>query len=89
LVGPRSWSSLAAPIKEPWKHNGCEGAGDCIKIHSATKISILSSYWDSPEEENRRLEKLHRLYSNPEPMSILSTQADECWETFKSALLNN
>jgi hypothetical protein len=30
-----------------------------VKIHSAIKIPILFLYWDSPEEENRRLEKLH------------------------------
>jgi hypothetical protein len=42
----------------------------------ATVISILSSYWDSPEGENRQLEKLHCLYPNPEPMLILPTKAD-------------
>jgi len=30
-----------------------------VKIHSATKMRILFLYWDSPEEENRQLEKLH------------------------------
>jgi hypothetical protein len=30
-----------------------------VKIHSAIKIPILLLYWDSPEEENRQLEKLH------------------------------
>jgi len=32
--------------------------GSCAKIRSATKIRILFLYWDSPEEENRQLEKL-------------------------------
>jgi hypothetical protein len=30
-----------------------------VKIHSAIKIPILLLYRDSPEEENRQLEKLH------------------------------
>jgi hypothetical protein len=29
------------------------------KIRGATRIRILFLYWDSPEEENRQLEKLH------------------------------
>jgi hypothetical protein len=29
-----------------------------VKIHSAIKTPISLLYWDSPEEENRRLEKL-------------------------------
>jgi hypothetical protein len=29
------------------------------KIHGAIKIPILFLYWDSPEKENRQLEKLH------------------------------
>jgi ATP dependent DNA ligase C terminal region len=30
-----------------------------VKIHSAIKTPIPLLYWDSPEEENRQLEKLH------------------------------
>jgi hypothetical protein len=29
-----------------------------VKIRSVIKIPILFLYWDSPEEENRQLEKL-------------------------------
>ena len=31
------------------------------KIRGATRIRILFLYWDSPEEENRQLEKLHSM----------------------------
>jgi hypothetical protein len=33
------------------------------KIHGAIKIPILFLYWDSPEEENRQLDKLHSTHA--------------------------
>ena len=39
------------------------------KIHGAIKIPILFLYWDSPEEENRQLEKLHSTHAERAPLS--------------------
>ncbi len=44
---------------QPWNHRVAALQASYAKIHGAIKIPILFLYWDSPEEENRQLEKLH------------------------------
>jgi hypothetical protein len=44
---------------QPWKHRGCEAAGELCKNSQCDKDPDSVFVWDSPAKENRQLEKLH------------------------------